>query len=110
MIDSVASLYSTTWLNIFALNPSIKAPDRIVPRGQLINIGHIYAVVPGDSLSKIAARFGSSIQVLTLLALLVQKYYLLYWYKGTDSEVAARFGSSIQVLTLLAVRIQKYKY
>ena len=43
-------------------------------------------------------------QVLSLLALLVQKY-LIYWYKRKASEAWEQ-----QVLSLLAVLVQQYKY
>ena len=49
-------------------------------------------------------------QVLTFLALLVQKYlvYLLYWYKRTKSDAAAAEASGgRQVHSLLALLVQK---
>jgi len=61
MLQEISSLYRSTWLDLYALNPSIKTPDRVMPQGQLINVGHLYSVVPGDTLHKIAQRFGTSI-------------------------------------------------
>ena len=53
-LEEVAAMYHTDWLNIFSLNPSVTAPDRIQYSQQIINIGHKYVVVPGDTLSKIS--------------------------------------------------------
>ena len=53
-VQELASLFKTDWLNIYSMNPTIKTPDRLLFSGQLINIGHLYSVVPGDSLSKVA--------------------------------------------------------
>ena len=53
-LQEVASLYHTDWLNIYSMNPTIKMPDRVLYAGQLINIGHLYDVVPGDTVSRIA--------------------------------------------------------
>ena len=61
-LDEIAAVYSTTWLDMFALNPTIKMPDRVMSMGQLINVGHLYRVVPGDYLQKIANRFGSTVE------------------------------------------------
>jgi len=61
-LDEIAAVYSTTWLDMFALNPTIKMPDRVMSMGQLINVGHLYRVVPGDYLQKIANRFGSAVE------------------------------------------------
>ena len=36
-------MYATTWLDLFALNPTIKMPDRIMSKGQLVNVGHLYS-------------------------------------------------------------------
>jgi hypothetical protein len=56
MVQEIASLYHTSWLNVYSLNPSMKTPDRVMSRGQLINIGHLYSVVPGDTLHKIGMQ------------------------------------------------------
>jgi hypothetical protein len=61
-LDEIAAVYSTTWLDMFALNPTIKMPDRVMSMGQLINVGHLYRVVPGDYLQKISNRFGSTVE------------------------------------------------
>jgi len=53
-LQEVASLYHTDWLNVYSMNPTIKTPDRVLYAGQLINIGHLYHVVPGDTVSRIA--------------------------------------------------------
>jgi len=64
-LQELASLYKTDWLNIFSMNPTIKTPDRVLYAGQVVNIGHLYQVVPGDTVHKIAqvrqtARSGST--------------------------------------------------
>ena len=53
-LQELASLYKTDWLNIFSMNPTIKTPDRVLYAGQVVNIGHLYQVVPGDTMHKIA--------------------------------------------------------
>ena len=53
-LQELASLYKTDWLNVYSMNPTIKTPDRVLFEGQLVNIGHLYSVVPGDTVSKIA--------------------------------------------------------
>jgi len=53
-LQEIASIFSTDWLSIYSLNPDIKTPDRLPFDGQLVNIGHMYRIVPGDTLSKIA--------------------------------------------------------
>jgi len=60
-LQEIASLYKTDWLNIYSMNPTIKTPDRVLYAGQLVNVGHLYHVVPGDTVHKIAMRFGTSI-------------------------------------------------
>jgi hypothetical protein len=61
-LQELASLYKTDWLNIFSMNPTIKTPDRVLYAGQVVNIGHLYQVVPGDTMHKIAQRFGTTIE------------------------------------------------
>lgn len=67
MLQEIASLYSSSWLDLFALNPSLKSPDVAIPPDYLVNVGHLYSVVPGDTLHKIAGRFGSSVDHLLSL-------------------------------------------
>mmetsp|Transcript_21020 Transcript_21020/g.50710 ORF Transcript_21020/g.50710 Transcript_21020/m.50710 type:complete len:1015 (-) Transcript_21020:65-3109(-) len=66
-LSEIASLFRTDWVNLFSMNPTVKAPDRVLYAGQLINIGHLYSVVPGDTLAAISQRFGTN--VATLLSL-----------------------------------------
>jgi len=61
-LEEIAAVYGTTWLDMYALNPTIKMPDRVMSVGQVINVGHLYHVVPGDYLQKIANRFGSTVE------------------------------------------------
>jgi hypothetical protein len=61
-LEEIAAVYGTTWLDMYALNPTIKTPDRVMSVGQVINVGHLYHVVPGDYLQKIANRFGSTVE------------------------------------------------
>ena len=56
-LQEMASVYKTDWLNLYSMNPTIKTPDRLLFEGQLVNIGHLYNVVPGDTVSKIAKVF-----------------------------------------------------
>lgn len=37
-----------------SMNPTITSPDRLLSQGQVLNIGHVYSIVPGDTLSKLA--------------------------------------------------------
>ena len=53
-LTAVASSCRTDWITLFSMNPTVKAPDRVLYTGQLINIGHLYSVVPGDTLTAIA--------------------------------------------------------
>jgi len=66
-LQEIASLFHTDWLNVYSMNPTVTAPDRVMYAEQVLNVGHLYNVVPGDTLSKISTRFGTSIEHLLMV-------------------------------------------
>jgi len=69
-LQEIASLYTTDWLNIYSMNPTIKTPDRVLYAGQLINFGHLYHVVPGDTVHKIATVSSCTVYLSSVIRLL----------------------------------------
>uniref|UniRef100_A0A7S0EZF1 LysM domain-containing protein n=1 Tax=Hanusia phi TaxID=3032 RepID=A0A7S0EZF1_9CRYP len=63
-INEIAHIYSTSWLQIWKLNPTILHPDYILFKGQKLDIGRLLQVGPNDSLFAISQRYGASMQLL----------------------------------------------
>ena len=56
----VARVYGTDWHTLLSLNSGVRRPEGGLYGGQLLNIGHLYSVVAGDSLTSISGRFGTT--------------------------------------------------
>jgi len=58
-IAEVASIFGTDWIQVFNLN-DLASPDYMLFKNQVLNVGHRYIVGVGDTVLKIARRFGLS--------------------------------------------------
>ena len=58
-IAEVASIFGTDWIQVFNLN-DLSTPDHILFRNQVLNVGHKYVVGIGDTVLRIARRFGTT--------------------------------------------------
>jgi len=58
-IAEVASIFGTDWIQVFNLN-DLATPDYLLFKNQVLNVGHKYVVGTGDSVLKIARRFGTT--------------------------------------------------
>lgn len=68
----IAEKFGTSWLQLWALNKDIRRPEGhsmpgTVQEGYIIHIGQLVQVRSGDTLDKLAARFGTTLrQILNL--------------------------------------------
>ena len=84
-LDKIAKKYKTTTQKLISLNPQIKNPNLIYP-GQVINITgtpsetkeEYYKVKSGDSLSKIAQKYGTTVDKLLALNPKIKNPNLIY--------------------------------
>eukprot|EP00286_Rhodomonas_abbreviata_P022645 CAMPEP_0181305930 /NCGR_PEP_ID=MMETSP1101-20121128/10012_1 /TAXON_ID=46948 /ORGANISM="Rhodomonas abbreviata, Strain Caron Lab Isolate" /LENGTH=393 /DNA_ID=CAMNT_0023411919 /DNA_START=222 /DNA_END=1403 /DNA_ORIENTATION=- len=58
-IMAAAARYKTDWLQLWAANSHLKAPDTL-PAYQPLTLGPMYAVRPSDTLQSLATRFGTT--------------------------------------------------
>ena len=58
-IAEVASIFGTDWIQVFNLN-DLSTPDHILFKNQVLNVGHKYVVGIGDTVLRIARRFGTT--------------------------------------------------
>jgi LysM repeat protein len=58
-IAEVAAIFGTDWIQVFNLN-DLPSPDYMLFKNQVLNVGHRYVVGVGDSVLKIARRFGTT--------------------------------------------------
>jgi LysM repeat protein len=58
-IAEVAAIFGTDWIQVFNLN-DLPSPDYMLFKNQVLNVGHKYVVGVGDSVLKIARRFGTT--------------------------------------------------
>lgn len=59
-LEGVARTFSTDWLQLFSANSHIHTPQHLAGY-QLLNLGALYPVRPGDTLASIQQRFQGSI-------------------------------------------------
>mmetsp|Transcript_3266 Transcript_3266/g.8206 ORF Transcript_3266/g.8206 Transcript_3266/m.8206 type:complete len:862 (-) Transcript_3266:194-2779(-) len=65
-IVEIAAHFGTDWIQIWNMNDA-KSPDYILFQNQVLNIGHMYTITTGDSLSNLARRFGTTEKSLAFL-------------------------------------------
>jgi hypothetical protein len=58
-IAEVASIFGTDWIQVWNMN-DLASPDYILFRNQVLRVGRLYSVTTGDSLTRLADRFGTS--------------------------------------------------
>mmetsp|Transcript_47436 Transcript_47436/g.148396 ORF Transcript_47436/g.148396 Transcript_47436/m.148396 type:complete len:503 (-) Transcript_47436:58-1566(-) len=68
-LKSIAANFSTSWLQLWALNKGISKPEGYgleggITAGQLINVGQLVLINPGDTLEKLAAKFGTTMRLI----------------------------------------------
>jgi hypothetical protein len=68
----IASLYGVNWLQLWALNKNISRPEGHglpggIKAGDVIHVGQLVLVRQGDSLERIAARFGTTLRQIIAL-------------------------------------------
>mmetsp|Transcript_68570 Transcript_68570/g.182976 ORF Transcript_68570/g.182976 Transcript_68570/m.182976 type:complete len:599 (-) Transcript_68570:27-1823(-) len=57
-LQTIAAVYKTDWLQLWSLNQWLLSPDSGLAPGQVLNIGHDYAVQPLDTPAAVSSRFG----------------------------------------------------
>jgi len=68
----IAGLYGVNWLQLWALNKNISRPEGHglpggIKAGDVVHIGQLVLVRQGDSLERMAARFGTTLRQLIAL-------------------------------------------
>lgn len=68
----IASLYGVNWLQLWSLNKNISRPEGHglpggIKAGDIIHVGQLVLVRQGDSLERIAARFGTTLRQIIAL-------------------------------------------
>jgi len=59
-LQEIAAIYNSDWLQLWSLNHQLSNPDVNLMPGNIVNIGHLYAVQPYDKPQDVAVRFGMS--------------------------------------------------
>jgi len=68
----IAALYGVNWLQLWALNKNISRPegyglDGGIKAGDVVHVGQLVLVRQGDSLERLAARFGTTLRQIIAL-------------------------------------------
>eukprot|EP00960_Hanusia_phi_P050634 760334-Hanusia_phi.AAC.5 len=68
-LKSIAANFSTSWLQLWALNKQISKPEGYgfeggITAGQILNVGQLVLINPGDTLEKLAAKFGTTMRLI----------------------------------------------
>eukprot|EP00285_Hemiselmis_virescens_P006541 CAMPEP_0173378822 /NCGR_PEP_ID=MMETSP1356-20130122/1938_1 /TAXON_ID=77927 ORGANISM="Hemiselmis virescens, Strain PCC157" /NCGR_SAMPLE_ID=MMETSP1356 /ASSEMBLY_ACC=CAM_ASM_000847 /LENGTH=614 /DNA_ID=CAMNT_0014332021 /DNA_START=181 /DNA_END=2026 /DNA_ORIENTATION=- len=59
-LQEIAAIYNSDWLQLWSLNHQLSNPDVNLMPGNIVNVGHLYAVQPYDKPREVAVRFGMS--------------------------------------------------
>uniref|UniRef100_A0A6U2IRD1 LysM domain-containing protein n=2 Tax=Hemiselmis andersenii TaxID=464988 RepID=A0A6U2IRD1_HEMAN len=59
-LQEIAAIYNSDWLQLWSLNHQLSNPDVNLMPGNVVNVGHLYAVQPFDKPRDVAQRFGMS--------------------------------------------------
>eukprot|EP00286_Rhodomonas_abbreviata_P001098 CAMPEP_0181289584 /NCGR_PEP_ID=MMETSP1101-20121128/957_1 /TAXON_ID=46948 /ORGANISM="Rhodomonas abbreviata, Strain Caron Lab Isolate" /LENGTH=709 /DNA_ID=CAMNT_0023393809 /DNA_START=733 /DNA_END=2862 /DNA_ORIENTATION=- len=65
-IAEVAAIFGTDWIQIFNMNDML-SPDYVLFKNQVLRIGKMYQVTAGDTLLRLAARFGTAHESIAFL-------------------------------------------
>mmetsp|Transcript_59543 Transcript_59543/g.140278 ORF Transcript_59543/g.140278 Transcript_59543/m.140278 type:complete len:835 (+) Transcript_59543:252-2756(+) len=65
-IAEVASIFGTDWIQVWNMN-ELMSPDYILFRNQVLRVGRLYTVTSGDTILRLADRFGTSHQSIAFL-------------------------------------------
>eukprot|EP00292_Cryptomonas_paramecium_P002047 CAMPEP_0113684128 /NCGR_PEP_ID=MMETSP0038_2-20120614/13784_1 /TAXON_ID=2898 /ORGANISM="Cryptomonas paramecium" /LENGTH=1026 /DNA_ID=CAMNT_0000603749 /DNA_START=237 /DNA_END=3319 /DNA_ORIENTATION=+ /assembly_acc=CAM_ASM_000170 len=84
----IAARFSTNWLQVWHLNPTLLHPDDALVPDTLVNVGHLYQVEPNDALSALATRFGTT----------VASIQANNWDLGNVTDTGLTLGKSICVI------------
>lgn len=66
-LSEIASVYHSDWLQLWSLNHQFSSPDVGIAPGNIVDIGHMYAVQPFDKPSEVSKRFGMSADAFAIL-------------------------------------------
>uniref|UniRef100_A0A7S0YUI7 LysM domain-containing protein n=1 Tax=Hemiselmis tepida TaxID=464990 RepID=A0A7S0YUI7_9CRYP len=66
-LSSVAGMFETSWLQLYALNPTHLRADRPVDNTTFVHVGHPYTFGRGETVHSVMLKFGTDLQHLMLL-------------------------------------------
>lgn len=66
-MSEIAAVYHSDWLQMWSLNHHLPSPDVGLAPGNIVDIGHLYAVQPFDKPSEVAKRFGMTPEAFAIL-------------------------------------------
>lgn len=78
-LKTVAGMFETSWLQLFALNPTFYQADLPVTNRTAIAVGHPYTVVGGETVSDVSRNMGSDMRHLMLLNADLSRQKEMWW-------------------------------